>query len=201
MTTGTTSRRAAAVWHIVFWLCLSLWSVAGQAGEWSLQVLMARLAEVEQSRVRYEEVRQISLLGVPLRSSGELWFRAPDYLKKSVYEGGQGSYEIEGERLRIEERGAVREMAIDAHPVLQAFVASFRATLAGDLATLQRYYHLSLEGGPSAWTLKLLPRSAEMASVIREITIRGSGKQLQEVFTLEPGGDSSLMTIRGDSAP
>ena len=83
---------------------------------------------------------------------------------------------------------------------LMAFVASFRATLAGDLATLQRYYRLKLGGGPDDWTLTLIPTETAMVAVIREVVIEGSGARLRRVTTLEQGGDSSLLTIRGDSA-
>ncbi len=161
---------------------------------------MGQLAEVEQSRVEFDEERRVSLLGVPLHSSGELLYRAPDYLKKSVQKGGQGSYEIHGESLRIDEPGGVRELPLDAHPALQAFVASFRATLAGDLVTLQRYYHVTFKGERSAWILTLVPRNSAMANVIREVEIRGNGTHLQEVTTLEQGGDSTLLTIRRESA-
>ena len=115
-------------------------------------------------------------------------------------EGGQGSYEIRGEQLRIDEYGQVRELPLDAYPAQMAFVASFRATLAGDLATLQRYYRLKLDGTPADWTLTLVPAEPAMAAVIREVVIRGRGAQLQQVTTREQGGDSSLLTIRGGSA-
>lgn len=193
MTRGRASR-------LGLWLCLALWLPAAQAGEWGLQALMAQLAAVESSRVEYTEERHISLLGMPLISSGELRYQAPDYLKKTVREGGQGSYEIRGEQLRIEEYGEVRELPLDASPALMAFVASFRATLAGDLATLQRYYRLTLDGSPADWTFTLVPTEPAMATVIREVVIRGGGVQLRQVTTREQGGDSSVLTIRSDSA-
>jgi outer membrane lipoprotein-sorting protein len=180
------------------WCVLLLWAGMAQAGDWSLQALMAQLAAVESRQVDYSEVRHLNLLGVPLQSRGELLYRAPDYLKKTVTEGGQGSYEIRGEQLRIEENGEVQELPLSAHPPLQAFVASFRATLAGDLTTLQRYYRLSLSGSAAAWTLTLVPTEPSMAAVIREVTIHGSGDTLQQVETLETGGDSSMMTMRGE---
>jgi hypothetical protein len=186
--------------RLVLWFFLVLWLPGAQAGEWTLKALMAQLAAVESNRVEYTEERNISLLGVPLYSAGEVLYRAPDYLKKTVREGGQGSYEIRGEQLRIEENGQVRELPLDAHPALMAFVASFRATLAGDLAALQRYYRLKLAGEPSNWTLTLIPTEPSMAAVIRDVVIHGSGAQLEQVTTREQGGDSSLLTIRGGSA-
>jgi hypothetical protein len=179
------------------WLLLLCYAGGAQAADWSLQTLMGQLAAVESRRVSYSEERHLSLLGVPLQSSGELIYRAPDYLKKTVDEGGLGSYEIDGDRLRIEESGEFRELPLSEHPALEAFVASFRATLAGDLLTLQRYYRLALSGSASDWTLTLVPTELSMATVIREVTIRGSGDRLHQVETLEAGGDSSTMMIRG----
>lgn len=194
----TNGRATAASRRYAAWLALLLWSAGVQAGDWSLQTLMAQLAAVESRQVGYSEVRHLSLLGVPLQSRGELYYRAPDYLKRSVTEGGQGSYEIDGEQLRIEENGEVRELPLSTHPALQAFVASFRATLAGDLVTLQRYYTLELRGTATDWSLTLHPTEPSMSAVIREVTIHGSGNVLQRVETLERGGDSSVMTMRGE---
>lgn len=165
------------------------------AADWSLQGLMQRLAAVESRHVEYREERLFGILQVPLQSHGELYYQAPDHLKKTVLEGGHGSYEIRGERVRIEQQGEAHELHLSTQPVLAAFVASFRATLAGDLDTLRRYYLLDLEGTDADWILTLTPADPSMASAIKEVTIHGSGAALRRVEILEPWGDSRVMTI------
>lgn len=191
------NRKSIARAALAAWLLLCGASV--HASAWGLAQLMEQLATVESRRVGYSEVRHIELLGMPLQSSGELIYRAPDYLKKTTVQGGEGSYEIDGELLRIDSGGERRELPLDSHPALAAFVASFRATLAGDLATLQRYYRVTLEGTAEAWRLGLEPTESTMAMVVRRVVIEGSGKRLLQVETMEAGGDRSVMTIRGES--
>lgn len=188
----------AISYRLSFWLILLL-SPGVNAGEWSLPSLMAQLASVESRHSDYVEVRHMSLLGVPLKSEGELHFRFPGYLKKTVTKGGEGSIELLGDRLWIEQYGKVTETPLSQHPALEAFVATIRATLAGDLLTLQQYYRLTLSGSAEAWSLTLIPADASMGVVIREVIVHGSGSDLQRFETLETSGDSSVITIRGES--
>jgi hypothetical protein len=187
MTTGKTTSRLLT---LLFLLPLTL-----QAGSFTLPQLMGLFSGVQSRSASYTEEQTLAVLDVPLESHGTLTFRAPDILEKSVANGG-GSYRVEGQQLQVEQGGVQRQIALDSYPALAAFVASFRATLAGDQQTLERYYTVRLEGGQTDWTLTLVPTQSDMAAVIKRITIHGSGNQIDLIETAEQSGDSSRMQLR-----
>jgi hypothetical protein len=180
-------------------MLLLLQPFALQAQAFSLEQLMERFAGVGERSARFVEVQHLSMLDIPLESHGRLTFRAPDYLAKRVDEGG-GSYRVEGDQLYIEQGGKERSIALQSYPLLRAFVASFRATLSGDLDSLQRYYMVELEGGPVAWLLRLEPQHADMARLVREIRISGSQDRVERIEMIEQGGDRSVMQLREGDA-
>lgn len=180
-------------------MLLLLQPFALQAQTFSLEQLMERFAGVGERNARFVEMQHLSMLDIPLESHGRLTFRAPDYLAKRVDDGG-GSYRVEGERLYIEQGGEERSISLQSYPLLTAFVASFRATLSGDLDRLQRYYMVELEGGPAAWHLRLEPQHAGMARVVREIRISGSQDRVERFEMVEQGGDRSVMQLRDGDA-
>jgi hypothetical protein len=188
MTTGKTTSR------FFLWLLLLL-SPALQAGAFELSQLMGLFSGVESRSARYTEEQTLAVLDVPLESHGTLTFRAPDTLEKTVANGG-GSYRVKGRQLTIEQGGEQRQIALDSYPSLAAFVASFRATLAGDRETLERYYHIVLQGQRDDWTLTLKPKLDDMASVIESISLHGSEDTITLIETVERSGDVSRMHLR-----
>lgn len=176
-------------------LTLLLWPLALQAQGFSTEQLLQRFADVEERSARFVEQQHLSMLDIPLESTGRLLFRAPDYLEKRVDNGG-GSFRVKGDRLSVEQGGEERHIALASHPLLAAFVASFRATLAGDIDTLQRYYRIELEGTEQNWRLRLQPRQDDMAAVVREIRIDGSGDRVVRIETVEQGGDRTVTQLR-----
>ena len=81
------------------------------------------------------------------------------------------------------------------HPVLRAFVESYRGTLAGDLETLSRHFELELGGHMDAWQLRLTPRNLELAEYLSAVVLRGREGTVTSVETLEANGDRSVMTL------
>ena len=166
-----------------------------QAGSFSLPQLMGLFSGVKSRSASYTEQQTLAVLDVPLESRGTLTFHAPDVLEKQVANGG-GSYRVAGQQLLVEQGGEQRQIALDSYPALAAFVASFRATLAGDQQTLERYYRINLSGSQNDWTLTLQPTQRDMAAVIKTITIHGRGNQIDLIETIEQSGDSSRMQLR-----
>lgn len=179
--------------HSLLWSLLLL-PLVGVAEPVSLPELMALFARVEQRSVTYTEQQYLDILEMPLESSGTLTYRAPDYLAKQVDNGG-GSYRVEGQQLQVEQNGELRSIALESYPALAAFVAAFRATLSGDIQTLQKYYRIELQGERKAWSLSLIPTQPDMARVVREIRLHGAGERINLIETREQGGDHSRMRL------
>lgn len=170
--------------------------------KWDLAQLMQDLRQVKAARGRFVEHRYLAILNTPLESSGTLVYIAPGRLEKHMLAPRQESLILDGDTLLVEnkETGQRRQLALQEQPVVGAFAESIRATLAGDLQTLQRFYEVSLEGDASRWRLRLKPTAPRMREVVSEIRLSGSRAWLGVVEILDAGGDRSVMTITRDAA-
>jgi len=180
-------------------LAVLLTAVAGpaSAAEWGMEQLMQALAAVKSSQATFVEVKHVALLSTPLQSRGRLLYTAPGRLEKHTLSPRRESLVLEGNELTLEsgDRKQSRTLRLDDQPVVRAFVESIRSTLAGDLATLSRYYAIKLEGAERQWRLTLTPGDAQMQQVVSEIRIGGSRDAITRIEFFETGGDRSVMTI------
>jgi outer membrane lipoprotein-sorting protein len=197
----------AAGWPAAGWAQAALLSAAMTAGaphaasaaDWGVEQLMQALGEVKSSKARFVERKHMAILSTPLDTSGTLLYTAPDRLEKHTRTPGQESLLLERDRLTIESPERKRRtVALQDYPVIWAFVESIRSTLAGDLATLARFYEVRLEGGVERWRLLLRPRDPQMEEFVREIRLSGSGSRINAIETIETNGDRSVMTITQD---
>lgn len=169
--------------------------------EWNLAALMQTLAQVKSAQARFVEQKTLSILTQPLESSGTLAWRAPDRVEKRTLKPRVESLVLDRDQLIIEAAGKPRQvLGAGDQPIVWAFVEAIRSTLAGDLATLQKYYRVRLEGRAAHWTLVLVPVSERMRGFIAEIRITGTAAKMSTVDVLEAGGDHTLMRIE-DTAP
>ena len=192
MTTG-----ASAVGVALIAMTLTAGGAKGAMAEWGVADLMRSLQSVKSSKARFVERKELAILTEPLESSGTLIYRAPGRLEKHTLAPERESLILEDGGLVLEntERGWRKSFALRDHPVVWAFVESIRSTLAGDLATLRRFYDVALEGSEPDWRLVLRPREPGMKAVVDEIRMSGSGTSISRVEIREAGGDRSVMTI------
>jgi len=166
---------------------------------WDFARLMAEFAQVQTSRAKYSEIRHVAALREPIALSGTLYYSRPAHIEKRQILPFREVIQVDREQLTVEREGKTRTISLAGAPQLAALIESLRATLAGDRAELERTYDVRLEGSRERWSLKLTPRDAEIASLIDSISFAGSGSRVSRVQILEPGGDSSVMTIQHES--
>ena len=170
---------------------------AVDAAEWGVQELMRQLAQVKSAQARFVERKDIAILSAPVESSGTLIYTAPDRLEKRTLLPRAESLVLERDRLTVESKALnqSRTFALRDHPGIGAFVESIRATLAGDIETLNRHYQVSLEGRESGWRLTLKPTDAGMRKFVSEIRLEGKQAEIVSIEIAETNGDRSVMTI------
>ena len=201
MTFGEKTSRAVDI--LVLTLCVCVLAIvplafshAGSSAGVELIELMQKLSVVRAACGKFTERKYLSILNEPLILEGTVHYRAPDYLKKEYDDPDSESYEIRGDHLTIESPdGRRRDLSIDEHPVLRAFVESYRGTLAGDLEALNRYFDLELGGYMDDWELRLTPRGPGLAEYLSAVVMRGREGTVTSMETLEAGGDRSVMMI------
>jgi len=169
---------------------------AAQTG-WGLPQLMQSLAQVKQTQGRFAERKYLAVLDVPLTSSGTLSFTAPGHLEKHTLEPKEESLVLDAGVLTIENRARKQKhtLVVQQYPAVWAFVESIRSTLAGDQATLERFYKVQLKGDAAKWRMKLLPREKQAGSMVKEIVVSGRGDRVTGIEMLEINGDSAVMTV------
>ena len=172
------------------------------AADLRVEELMRSLAQVRSRTASFVERKHVAILNAPLESSGTLVYTAPGRLEKHTAAPRAESLVLDGDRLTVEDRGRgqSRTLALPEQPVIQAFVEGVRSTLAGDLATLTRFYQVALDGNERRWRLTLKPREQPMQEFVSEVRISGSLDRIRTIEIVETGGDRSVMTITGNGA-
>jgi len=186
---------------VIFLLYIPVLCRAETAPSWNLQQLMLSLAQVKEAKAKFVERKFLGVLKQPLESTGTLLFQAPDHVEKHTLTPKLESLILDHGVLTIEikTRNIKRTLVIQEYPAIWAFVESIRSTLAGDLATLERFYKIKLEGDSAHWKVQLLPIEAKIRDVVSEVLISGHGHSVDSIETFELNGDHSLMKVVEDT--
>jgi len=201
MTSGEKTDRLVNTLVIMLYACVlaaspHVYAQAAASPDVEMVALMEMLSDVDTAGGKFTERKYLSILDEPLVLQGEVRYRAPDYVKKEYDDPNSESYEVSGDSLTVRfPDGRQRELSIDEHPVLRAFVESYRGTLAGDLETLSHYFDLALSGPMDAWQLRLTPRGPDLADYLSAVIMHGREGEVYSVETLEASGDRSVMTL------
>lgn len=180
-------------------LALGLPLLARAGESWDIAALMQALARVQTLESKFIEQRESLYLTRPLTISGTLSYRAPRYLEKHSLAPIEERFIADGDKLSIERmrdgKATRHRLNLLDYPQLRPFIEGVRATLAGDLATLERFYTVALTGAASAWQLRLLPREASLRERIQEVRIQGQDTRIRAIEIHETAGDTSRMRI------
>ncbi|HYM27137.1 MAG TPA: LolA-related protein [Steroidobacteraceae bacterium] len=163
--------------------------------------LLELLAARRHGRVSFTEVHDMAMLERPLRSSGELLYEAPDRLEKRTLEPRPETLILEHGVLTAQRGHRTHVLRLHDYPQLVPFVESIRATLAGDRAALEHYFHVQFSGDLGHWRLELVPVDATVARTVRDIRISGEREAIRSVEIRQGDGDHSLLTIGAEVPP
>jgi hypothetical protein len=200
MTSG--SRRALLAGFAAMVGCFGLAARGEESAPWDLGQLMHELSSVRSARARFTEKRFLKMLDRPIESSGTLAYEAPSRLEKHTLLPKRELMLVEQDKVTLEtgSRSRRRVLALSDYPALRAFVESMRSTLAGDQATLERFYKVDLVGDPDRWRLKLQPSDTKTKSLVREIRISGRRGEVTGVEVDQADGDRSVMSMVPDDS-
>ena len=185
------TRRAAIAATLLAWA----FPAAAQAQHFGLEPLMAELRRVKSATGRFVERKELHMLDKPVEASGTLIYLAPDQMQKITISPSWERLAVRQGTLTIEQDGKSRSFSLADRPEIGAFVESIRATLAGDLATLERFYTVTLTGDAADWHLSLVPTGRKLQELVKAIRISGSGRGIHTVETEEADGDRSVMRV------
>jgi hypothetical protein len=126
------------------------------ANAWTLDSLLQRLELPQGEPLAYHQERRSGLLAEPVITRGEITYRQPGYLRKTmVGAGGERLLVIEDGRVRLQGPDGSRTRGLEDMPALRALMGVLDAVARGDAAALRSDYRARLTGGPEAWGLTL----------------------------------------------
>lgn len=160
-----------------------------------LDRLMQQLAARGDAAASFTEEQHVAALDRPVKSSGELRYRAPGGLEKHTLEPREEVLRYADGVLTSERGGRRTRIDLQRYPQALPFIESIRATLAGDRSALERLFELRVEGEAPAWSLLLTPRDAQGRKLVREIRIDGSGDDVRRVTVERARGDRTITTM------
>jgi outer membrane lipoprotein-sorting protein len=175
-------------------LALGLMSSLAHAA-YSVDQLMADLAQNRGGRARFVEKQFVALLDKPVTSSGEMVYSPPDRLEKHTLLPKVETMVLDKETLILERDKRRMSINLSSRPEAQAFVESIRSTLSGNRPALEAHYKLDIKGEGTDWTLTLLPTEPAIAALMQRITVSGGHKQVRRIEYLLADGDRSELAI------
>ncbi len=176
-------------------------NLSARAAELTVAELMSAFADHTYGTVFFTERKYISILDIPVESSGELLFVPPARLEKRTLKPKAETLVLDGDALTIERQSRKHTLQLKDYPEMAAMIVGIRATLAGDRAALEQVYHLDLEGSRDGWTLMLTPLDARAAFVLARIRIDGTRTEVRTVEIVLADGDRSVMSVSKSVAP
>lgn len=176
------------------------WALCAPALALELQPLMQLLARKGSGEARFTEVRHVSGLEQPLRSSGVLSFQAPDQLSRRTLQPRPESFSVKGQEITLERGGRVRRLHVDAIPELSALVSAMSGVLNGNARQLTQHFQATPSGTLAQWQLSLVPDDERIARIVRELRLAGRQGDLLQVELLLADGDRSVMSIEPQAA-
>ena len=185
--------------HVLAVLLLGL--CAGAQAAYSVDQLMAELAQNPGGRARFVEKRFMALLDKPVLASGDMVYSPPDRLEKRTLLPKPETLVLDKDTLSMERDKRRLSINLGSRPEAQAFVESIRSTLSGNRAALERHYALQLEGTGALWTLVLVPTAPAIAVLLQRITITGGKGQVRLIEYLQTDGDRSELAIEPIDTP
>lgn len=194
--------RGSKICAVILLCAIALGSGTGAAAQaaWGLPQLMTAFAQVKSATGQFTERKTMRMLTQPLIASGRLAYVAPSHIEKVTVSPIPERLVMDGDRVTIVSgpNNETHTFSVADFPQIGGLVEGIRATLAGDLPTLERLYTPRLSGTPAAWDLQLVPKDNDLAHVVKWIEFRGDGNRIRTIDTEGGDGDRSEMTIVED---
>lgn len=169
---------------------------------WGIDQLMGALAKVTSASAQFTERKTMHMLTEPLILSGRLVYVAPNHMEKITTSPTAERLVMDGDQITIVAGpdNDTHTFSLSQYPQIGGLVAGIRATMAGDLNTLDRFYVVRLTGAATAWDLHLVPKDSDVTRFVKWIDFRGSGNRITTISTEDADNDHSDMTIVEDGS-
>lgn len=173
--------------------CLQSAMAATPASPQSLPALQRQLTAAPTLRAHFVQLKRVSGLAQPLRSSGELLFSRSHGLWWHQTEPFELTLTLDERRLVQQLAGQAPEaITAEANPQLFEFSHLLLSLFSADQQAMEQYFTLAFTPGPQAWQLSLTPKQPPLNQVFKRLKMQGS-QELQQLLILDRQGDETQL--------
>lgn len=179
--------------------------------------LFRTMAAMTGLEAAFEEEKHLSLLALPLRSKGRLFFhreprrepepapearpagaKAGGYLTRIVDQPEPSTVQITPDQLRVQNREGTEVVDLQRSDKVRTFILSLVHVFTGDEEALTKAYTVSFEldpGNTTGWSLGLVPRGKPLDQMMKSLRLFGEGEAVVRIEIHEPNGDRTVTRI------
>lgn len=143
-------------------------------------------------KVDFVEEKRIALLTKPLVNRGTVLFMAPNSLVRRVDSPSSSAIWLKAGELWVRDKTGERKLDVTRWGPANVLINSFLYVLRGDYISLGKHYQIDLTCDNAAWSMRLTPRQADLARIVRFMVINGRGADAESLELLDGSGDRSV---------
>ena len=168
-----------------------------------LTALFAQFRAMRGMSASYTEEKHLSLLAVPLTSSGKLHYMTDQdgkngRLVRVVEKPDPSKLTVTERELRVTDKRGTQVIDLRQSDRVRLFVTSLMQVFRGDGKSLGHHYDVRYsldEAKPRAWRLDLSPKKAPLDKILTKLTLHGEGPAVTRILLQEPSGDRTVTKI------
>ena len=151
----------------------------------------------------YAEEKHLSLLAVPLTSSGRLHYMTDadgthGRLVRVVEKPEPSKLSVTEQELRVTDKRGTQVIDLRQSDRVRLFVTSLMQVFRGDHKSLRHHYDVRYAPDPQqprAWRLDLTPKRAPLDKILAKLALHGEGPAVTRIVLLEPSGDRTVTKV------
>ena len=175
--------------------CLSLASAATPASPQTLPELQRQLTAAPTLRAHFVQLKRVTGLAQPLRSSGELLFSRTHGLWWHQIEPFELTLTLDERRLVQQLAGQAPEaIRADTNPQLFEFSHLLLSLFSADQQAMEQHFTLAFTPAAESWQLQLTPKQPPLNQVFERLEMQGS-QELQQLLIRDRQGDETQLNF------
>ena len=165
-----------------------------------LQNIRAKHAAAPQVQADFQEEKDVHLMNEPIRSSGKVWFAAPNKFRREVKGNSPSITVSDGQQLWIyyPKFQSAEHYSLGKHSPLDAGIAALTAAL--NLDNVENSYHITAHKLEQGYELQLVPRNPSLKRLLKTFTVQMSADlEVRRTEMDQPNGDHIVTIYANES--
>ncbi len=165
-----------------------------------LESIRAKHAAAPQVEADFQEEKDVHLMNEPIKSSGKVWFAAPNKFRREVKGNSPSITVSDGQQLWIyyPKFQSAEHYSLGKHSPLDAGIAALTAAL--NLDNVENSYHITAHKLEQGYELQLVPRNPSLKRLLKTFTVQMSaGLEVHRTEMDQPNGDHIVTIYANES--